>query len=268
MANNAVPARRSGPLRLTLRGLLTVLLALAAPAVLLAPSAAQAAAPTTTTAEQRVQAVSDSVLALIEQARGYAKEDPERFYREFTALLDPAVDFDAFARSVMATYFRQATPEQRRRFSDSFKWGLVRTYALALTEFSNGTIRLLPNTQPQRSSRLQSVRMEVVTPSGNVYPVQYAMALGRDGEWRVRNIIVNGINIGLTYRNQFAGAMKDPANGGSLDQVIDGWSNMLQAEAEKLEESMSATGAEGASATANGADASNAADAEPEMPAQ
>lgn len=267
MANNAVPARRNGPMRLALSGLLAVLLALAAPAVLLAPAAAQAAAPTAT-AEQRVQAVSDSVLALIEQARGYAKEDPERFYREFTALLDPAVDFDAFARSVMATYFRQATPEQRRRFSDSFKWGLVRTYALALTEFSNGTIRLLPNTQPQRSSRLQSVRMEVVTPSGNVYPVQYAMALGRDGEWRVRNIIVNGINIGLTYRNQFAGAMKDPANGGSLDQVIDGWSNMLQAEAEKLEESMSATGAEGASATADGADASNAADAEAEMPTQ
>lgn len=243
MANNAMPARRSGHSRRTLNGLWTVLLALVALSGLSAPAAAEVAAPTAT-AEQRVQAVSDSVLALIEQARGYAKEDPERFYREFTALLDPAVDFDAFARSVMATYFRQATPEQRRRFSDSFKWGLVRTYALALTEFSNGTIRLVPNTQPQRGSRLQSVRMEVVTPSGSVYPVQYAMALGRDGEWRVRNIIVNGINIGLTYRNQFAGAMKDPANGGSLDKVIDGWSDMLKAEAEKLEESMSGADAE------------------------
>lgn len=196
------------------------------------------------TAEQRVQDVSDRVLALIEEARGYAQEDPERFYREFTAILDPAVDFDAFARSVMAVHFRAATAEQRRRFADSFKWGLVRTYALALTEFSNGTIRIVPNSKPTQNKRLQSVRMEVTTPSGNVYPVQYAMALGGDGEWRVRNIIVNGVNMGLTYRNQFAGAMKDPANGGSLDKVIDGWSNMLKEEAEELEDTLSSGGAE------------------------
>ena len=196
------------------------------------------------TAEQRVQDVSDRVLALIEEARGYAKEDPERFYREFTAILDPAVDFDAFARSVMAVHFRAATPEQRRRFADSFKWGLVRTYALALTEFSNGTVRVVPNTKPTQNKRLQSVRMEVTTPSGNVYPVQYAMALGSDGEWRVRNIIVNGVNMGLTYRNQFAGAMKDPVNGGSLDKVIDGWSNMLKEEAAELEDTLSSDSAE------------------------
>jgi phospholipid transport system substrate-binding protein len=251
-------------LRLSQTFSLILLLLLVSVAGVMVAGRASAATPTVT-AEQRVQAVSDAVLALIEQARGYAKDDPERFYREFTALLDPAVDFDAFARSVMATHFRAATPEQRRRFSDSFKWGLVRTYALALTEFSNGTIRLLPNTQPQRNARLQSVRMEVVTPSGSVYPVQYAMALGRDGEWRVRNIIVNGINIGLTYRNQFSGAMKDPANGGSLDKVIDGWSDMLQAEAEELEASMSGDAPTGPDAgSQSGPQAGSEADSEAE----
>lgn len=197
--------------------------------------------------EARVQAVSDDVLALIEAARVYAKDDPERFYREITDILNPAVDFDGFARSVMAAHFRSATPEQRRRFADSFKWGLVRTYSLALTEFSNGTIRVLPASRPTpENARSITVRMEVVTSSGNVYPVQYAMVKGRDGEWRVRNIIVNGINIGLTYRNQFAGAMKDPVNGGSIDKVIDGWSNMLEAEAEKLEQTLSADRTEAA----------------------
>jgi len=211
---------------------MAALVSLAAPAWSSAPVADK-------TAEQRVQEISDDVLALIEEARGYAKDDPERFYREFTALLDPAVDFVSFARSVMAVHYREATPEQRQRFADTFKWGLVRTYALALTEFSNGTIRVLPATQPPRNPRMHSVRMEVVTPSGNVYPVQYAMGLGPDGAWRVRNIIVNGVNIGLTYRGQFAGAMKDPANGGSLDKVIDGWSDMLKAEADELEETLS-----------------------------
>jgi phospholipid transport system substrate-binding protein len=205
--------------------------------VLLVPLLAMATVPTQTP-EQRVEQVSEEVLALIEEARGYAKDDPERFYREITELLDPVVDFDSFARSVMAVYHRDASPAQRRRFAESFKWGLTRTYALALTEFSTGTIRVLPPAQGQRNPTRHNVRVEVVTPSGSVYPVQYSMALSRQGEWQVRNIIVNGVNIGLTYRNQFASAMNDPRNSGSLDKVIDGWGDMLAAEAEELERSL------------------------------
>ena len=43
------------------------------------------------------------------------------------------------------------------------------------------------------------------------------------GDWRVRNVIVNGINLGLTYRNQFAEALRSPANKGDIDKVIAGW---------------------------------------------
>jgi phospholipid transport system substrate-binding protein len=210
-----------------------------------AATATEGAAGATATPEQRVEEVSDAVLALIEQARGYAKDDPERFYREITALLDPAVDFDVFARSVMAVHYKDATSEQRSRFAETFKWGLVRTYALALTEFSDGAVRVLPPTRPSSNPRMHSVIMEVVTPSGNVYPVQYAMRLGSDGAWRVVNIIVNGVNIGLTYRNQFSGAMRDPANGGSLDKVIDGWSGMLKQQADELQQTLSGKEAAG-----------------------
>lgn len=209
-------------------------------ALLVVPFLASASVPAgDKTPEQQVQETSDAVLALIEEARGYAQEDPERFYREITALLDPAVDFDIFARSVMSVHYRDASPEQRQRFADSFKWGLVRTYALALTEFSDGAVRVLPPAKPARNPRMHTVMMEIVSPSGNAYPVQYAMRLGKNGEWRVVNIIVNGVNIGLTYRNQFSGAMNDPVNSGSLDKVIDGWSNMLKEQADELEQTLS-----------------------------
>jgi phospholipid transport system substrate-binding protein len=238
----AMPEIRSGSAGCALRNLVGALVGvLVGTVLLLPPSAALANAPagTTPTPEQRVEETSDAVLALIEQARGYAKDDPERFYREITALLDPAVDFEVFARSVMAVHYKDASPDQRQRFADTFKWGLVRTYALALTEFSNGSVRVLPSARPSSDPRMHSVMMEVVTPSGNVYPVQYAMRLGSDGAWRVVNIIVNGVNIGLTYRNQFSGAMRDPANGGSLDKVIDGWSGMLKKQADELEQTLS-----------------------------
>ncbi len=193
--------------------------------------------PAARTAEQQVVKASDDVVALIEVARGYAKEDPERFYQEVEALLSPVVDFDSFARSVMAVYYKQASEEQRRRFADTFRWGLVRTYALALIEFNDeGEVVLVPPDRPPRSPKRQTVKMEIRSASGEVYPLLYSMGLGKDGVWRVRNIIVNGINMGLTYRSQFASAMTDRQYGGDMDLVIDAWGEMLAAERAAAEE--------------------------------
>ncbi|NIP13611.1 MAG: toluene tolerance protein [Pseudomonadales bacterium] len=199
-----------------------LLLASLAPVRAMEPS--QAA---TRTATEVVEYTSDEMLALIDASRPYAKEDPERFYGEVEALLAPVVDFKRFARSVMAVHYKSATPEQRERFADTFKWGLVRTYALALTEFRDGEVVVVPSERPPQSPRRESVKMEIRTNAGEVYPVVYSMALGKDGAWRMGNIIVNGVNIGLTYRSQFASAVQDQRYGGNLDKVIDAWAQLL-----------------------------------------
>ena len=80
---------------------------------------------------------------MIESGREYAEDDPERFYIEVEALLQPLIDFPRFARNVMGAYYRKADDAQRERFAESFKWSLVRTYALALTEFGGGEIEVL-----------------------------------------------------------------------------------------------------------------------------
>jgi phospholipid transport system substrate-binding protein len=49
------------------------------------------------------------------------------------------------------------------------------------------------------------------------------MGQGEDGVWRVRNVIVDGVNLGLTYRNQFASAMQSGDARGDIDAVIDEW---------------------------------------------
>jgi phospholipid transport system substrate-binding protein len=41
------------------------------------------------------------------------------------------------------------------------------------------------------------------------------------GEWKVSNVIIEGINLGQTYRSQFASAADQ--NRGDVDKVIAGW---------------------------------------------
>ena len=173
-------------------------------------------------AEVLIQNTTDEMLVLIDEAKVYVDEDPDRFYVVVEQLLEPVIDFPRFARSVMAVHYKGATDAQRERFAEGFKWSLVRTYALALTEFNDGSVTIIPAERPPRRPDRASVKQEIRS-GGEIYPVVYSLALTKEGEWRLMNIIINGINMGLTYRSQFASAVKDPQYGGDMDRVIDGW---------------------------------------------
>ncbi len=187
-------------------------------------------------AHNLVERASQELLALIEASRSYSEEDSERFFIEVEAMLAPVIDFRGFSRRVMSVHYKLATEEQRERFAENFKWGLVRTYALMLTEFKDGKVVVVPPDKPPRNPKRRNVKMEIHT-SGEVYPVVYTMSLGKDGEWRIGNIIIAGVNIGLTYRSQFVSAAADNKYGGNLDQVIDAWGEVVAGDTEEKAES-------------------------------
>ena len=201
-------------------GLVAALLALC-----LAGTVVPAAEPDSAPHRLVAQTAAD-LTALIKQAQGYAKEDPERFYAEVDQLLSPVVDFKGFARGVMAAHYKQATAQQRSRFAETFKWSLIRAYALALTDFTEGEVVVLPAEGPPRNPRRQGVRTEIHT-GAEIYPVTYTTTLGPDDTWRIGNINIAGVNIGLTYRSQFASMAADNRYGGDLDRIIQAWAEFV-----------------------------------------
>lgn len=174
-----------------------------------------------------IRSTSKELVTLIDEARGYVDEDPDRYHTAVQALLDPVVDFKSFSRLVMAAHYKKATKEQRKRFATSFKRSLVKTYASALMQFSNEEIKVLDPTRAPRDPRRPTVDMEITTASGAVYPLSYTMGKNKAGNWQMKNIIINGINLGLTFRNQFGSAVRDRKFGGDLDKVIDAWGGMV-----------------------------------------
>ena len=47
------------------------------------------------------------------------------------------------------------------------------------------------------------------------------MYLNKQGQWKLINIVINGVNLGLTFRNQFYSLMEKEEN--NLDVVIERW---------------------------------------------
>jgi phospholipid transport system substrate-binding protein len=179
------------------------------------------------TAEEAIELATVELLEIIQSGQEYAEADPERFYTEVEGLLRPLVDFSRFARNVMGPYYKTADDEQRQRFVDSFKWSLVRTYALALTEFRDGEIDVLAPRRPPSNPDKANVTMEIKY-EGKTYVVVYRMRRSKEQTWRLQNMVVEGVNLGLNFKSQFSAAMKDPQNKGDLDVVIESWGQSIE----------------------------------------
>ncbi|MBD2835838.1 ABC transporter substrate-binding protein [Pseudomonas sp. JM0905a] len=184
-----------------------------------------------------VKQTTDQLLADLKANKQQYRSDPNAFYDALNNILGPVVDADGISRSIMTVkYSRKATPEQMARFQENFKRSLIQFYGNALLEYDNQEIRVLPTKQedPERTS----IGMEVKGSNGAIYPVSYTM-VNINGQWMLRNVIINGINIGKLFRDQFADTMQ--RNGNDLDKTINGWAEVV-AKAKESEEAKKAGG--------------------------
>ncbi|MGO1232444.1 MAG: MlaC/ttg2D family ABC transporter substrate-binding protein [Marinobacter sp.] len=166
--------------------------------------------------------------------KGLYKEDSEAFYNAMDETLDQFVDFRRIAARVMGRYARQTTPEQRDDFVERFKRSLFDAYAQALVDADDFQMKvqdaeILPNNEDRAS-----VQMELTSSDGSRYSITYSMYKNKENRWLMENVIVEGVNIGLAFRDRFAQEMEQ--NRGQIQAVIDGWGTAV--ESLKLEEEM------------------------------
>lgn len=188
------------------------------------------------TAEEVLKQTTDKVLAVIDEAEDYVKDDPDRYYERVNEVLDGVVDFRGFARGVMGEYAsseryraldeagREKLRKQLDRFTKAMRDGLVRTYSKGLLAFGGSRVELDEDRStksgdgdPGRATLHQLIYSDGSEP----YVVIYQMAKDRDGNWLMRNLIVEDVNLGQIYRSQFEAAARK--FDGDLDKVIDDW---------------------------------------------
>ncbi|RON10357.1 toluene tolerance protein [Pseudomonas brassicacearum] len=178
-----------------------------------------------------VQDTTNRLLADLSANKAKYKQDPNGFYDSLNNIVGPVVDAEGISKSIMTVkYSRKATPEQMKTFENNFKRGLFQFYGNALLEYNNQGITVDP--AKDESGDRTSVGMTVKGSNGAIYPVSYTLEK-INGEWKLRNVIINGINIGKLFRDQFSDAMQ--RNGNNLDATINGWAGEVAKAKEKTE---------------------------------
>jgi len=174
------------------------------------------------------------ILELSTEERSYVDTDPERYYRQVSDVLNEVMDFESFARGVMATYAsarqynaletdaeRQQFNQRIQRFGDKLERILIITYSDAVLSFKGEKITLSIAPGSDVAPRRAIINQEIYSNTGKVYLVQYTMREEKPDVWKVTNLTVDGANLGQIYRTQFASEVEKA--GGDLDKTIDNW---------------------------------------------
>ena len=132
------------------------------------------------------------------------------------------VDFRRVGASVMGKkYYLSASKAQRLNFIQSFKTSLLDTYSSTLAQWGDQKIiTIFPDISEFKKT--EDVHQNLITAS-NSYPITYKVRKDNNGKWLIINIIVNGVNLGLTFRNQFQALAKE--HNEDIDEIIKHWTS-------------------------------------------
>ncbi len=202
---------------------LTLVRGLAILAAALGLSVSQANAVDTPDASQEpheiVSEVTEKMFAVVQEYDG-GERDSEAYFAEIEQLLEPVVNFAFIARVVMGSHGEDASDSQIKEFAEVFKKGLVRSYAKGIASYADSEVRVSPSEKNLEQVNRVTVKQEV-RHEGSTHKLYYTMERNDAGNWKLINVILDGVNLGRTFRSQFSQAMKK--HDGNLDKVIDTW---------------------------------------------
>ena len=155
--------------------------------------------------QEVVQHTAEEMLAALRTHRSTIANHPEQLVGLVNKIVAPQFDFELISRWALGKHWKKADADQRQRFVKEFRTLIIHTYAKALLEYSDESIRF-----PQAAitkGKKATVRSEIRAKNGTTIPVQYKM-FNKDGAWKAYDVVVDGISLVTNYRASLASEIR------------------------------------------------------------
>lgn len=163
-----------------------------------------------------VKRISDQLITQLKQNKAQLN-NPTVLNKIITESIEPHVDVQGFTRLVMGQYYsnQYSTAAQRGQFTKNFRDSVMKTYATGLAQYNNEGYAIRP--YRDTGSQYPVVMMDFNTANGQKIPVSFQL-IDKNSQWKIRNINVSGIDLALTFRDQFKSTVQQ--HGGNMDKAI------------------------------------------------
>jgi phospholipid transport system substrate-binding protein len=171
--------------------------------------------------EELVRKTADEILAEIKAHRDVYAKDYAKLYKMADEKVLLHFDFRRMSQWVLGRFWKQATPEQRDRFTSEFRDLLVGTYSQALLNYNDQKIIYLPvQRKPQDTEA--TVKTEVKQTGGQPnIPIHYSFYKNKDGAWKVYDITIEGVSLVTNYRSIYATKIREKGMDALIAEIAD-----------------------------------------------
>jgi phospholipid transport system substrate-binding protein len=189
--------------------------ALALLAALVAPfSLAQDVAP-----DVLLKAATLEVIASIRHDKDIRAGNPAKVAELVETRILPLFDFTRMTQIAVARNWRLATPEQQKALTTEFKTLLVRTYSTALSSYRDQVIEF-KHLRTAPGDTQVTVKSVMKQPGTEPLTMDYDMEKIPTG-WKVYDIKIDGVSLIATYRETFAGKVREGGVPGLIKSLAD-----------------------------------------------
>jgi phospholipid transport system substrate-binding protein len=166
-----------------------------------------------------LKAATVDVIAIIRQDKDIQAGDPAKAAVLVESRIQPFFDFPHLTQTVAARNWRLATPEQQSALTAEFRTLLVRTYSTAISDNRDQVIEFRPLRAESGDTEV-TVRSVIKQRDAAPLTVDYHMEKLAGG-WQVCDITVDGISMISTYRETFAGKVRDGGMEGLIKSLAE-----------------------------------------------
>jgi len=163
-----------------------------------------------------LQTLADRMIAGLKANQATLKANPSVVYGLAYKVVVPYADLDYMSKRVLPPQiWNRASANQRSKFESEFTKLLVRTYASALSDYSNQTVQFFPVRGGFRGKSTIMVSSQINRSDGPSVSVTYRLvAFG--STWKLYDLSVEGVSLLESFRSQFA----DKLSQGNMDDLI------------------------------------------------
>jgi phospholipid transport system substrate-binding protein len=150
------------------------------------------------------------------QMLGDPQISPAERQKRFGALLDRDFDFAKIGRFVLGRYWQTATDPEKQEFAPVFRDYVVQSYSVRFGEFSGASFKVVGERPESPTSTIVST---TVMQRNNPTPAKVDWRVSTDaGQSKITEVIVDGISMSLTHRQEFASLIE--RSGGGVSGLI------------------------------------------------
>lgn len=119
--------------------------------------------------------------------------------QKIRSISDKMFDYSELSRRTLGQDWKKLNPAQQNEFTDLYKSLLEDAYADKIINYTDEKVAF--SKENQLSEKTFEVQTTILTKKADI-PIYYRV-IQKDGEWKVYDVVIEGVSLINNYRNQF-----------------------------------------------------------------